>query len=133
MIGTENLLSDKCVLKAWEQAMRDEEIIDAPPDIPFTCFCEVAPPGILFRCVWIEMPECIDKSTIDEFLESCALLIGEASIPTIRFWVCEVNLLMRHIEITANDDWFECLELFQMIEEKRVPELTILKTFQFPL
>lgn len=121
MIGSENFLPNECVLKAREQSVGNKEIIDAPPDIPLTCICEVAPPGVLLGRIRIEVPKRIDETPVDEFLKSCALFIGETRVPPIRLRVRKINLFMCHVEITADDNRFECFKFFQMIKKEGIP------------
>lgn len=54
----------------------------------------VAPPGVLFGFVGVEVAEGVDEAGVEEFGEVVAFLVGEACAVAIGFGVGEVDFLV---------------------------------------
>lgn len=132
MIGSPDLLSDKGVLHLVAKSFGNQEIIDAPSDVSVSALCEVAPPGVFLGLIRVKMPESVYKTAGEEFPETISFFIGKTRTLVIGLRVREVDIFVRYIEITANDDRFLDLQTLEVIEKKTVPKLTVFETLELP-
>ena len=47
-------------------------------------------------------------NSINRLVEFCTFFFGESGIIDIRFWIRQVDFLMRHVQVTTENHWF-CL------------------------
>jgi hypothetical protein len=71
MVASHYVAEDKAVLDLREKSVGDDEIVDTPPDVLFSCLHHIAPPGI-FDLVGVKRAEGIgesgrEKLWIDDF------------------------------------------------------------------
>ena len=95
---------DSRIRNLLAQPRRRHKVVDAPARIRLTRLAQIGPPRVDARAVRVKCAERVNEARIQEFRELAALLIREARIAVIRLRVLEVNLRMRDIEITADDD-----------------------------
>ena len=65
--------------------------------------------------LWVLLPEDINKTSVQKFLERRPLLLCEAGLTFKLDWVTDVNWLMSHVEIPCKNDWL--LELFSEVAQ----------------
>src|SRR5580700_5319384 len=82
------------------QLRRYQYIIDSPPYVARPRIGEVTPPRIMPIALG-EQPEGVDESGVDKSLEPGAFLVRKALFAAIWFWVGQVQLGMRDVEIAA--------------------------------
>ena len=102
MVGAEDFIMDICGNDPAHKRSGHYEIVDTPPCVPFTGIHAVRPPRIL-DFLGVQLPPGIAKARRQHLVHASALLVGEAGIAAVGAGVLQVNFLMRHIHIPAND------------------------------
>ena len=133
MVGSENIWSDRRRNEPIFQYLGNEKIINAPPYILRSRSREVTPPGVGIFFFRIEMPKSIDKTSIEKRLKSFSFFFGISRVMLICFRVSEIDRSVCDIEITAKYYRSIHLKASNIIEKKRIPELTIVEAFEFSL
>ena len=110
MVAAENLVVDSGADEAVIHPLRGQEVIDAPACVLLSGTESVAPPAVGSFQVWMEMAERIRETARQELCHLFPLLVCEASIPAVALWVLQVDFLVRHIHVAADDDWFLLVE-----------------------
>ena len=82
---------------------RDEEIVDAPADVPLARAAELQPPGVLARQVGVEVAEGVDITVRDQGIHPRALLGQEAGGVAVLPRPRQVDLTMGGVDIAAED------------------------------
>src|SRR3984957_20062959 len=104
------------------QLPRDENIIDPPSDVARPRIREVTPPRVV-PVALRKQAKGIHESRIHDVLESRALFVRETLLAAIRFWVGQIRLGMRDIEVAAENDRLGFFQLPAIREEGRIPVL----------
>src|SRR5688572_3183128 len=103
VIGTQNRIMDDDVPDAWEECLRNEEVIEPPAHAALARRETISPPCVL-NAIWIKVAVGIHKAMIEKFLHHCAFLWQETGCSYILFRVFQVNGHVGSIEIPSNDD-----------------------------
>ncbi|MPM91281.1 hypothetical protein SDC9_138409 [bioreactor metagenome] len=106
MVAAEHVRKNLAVLHAVNQPARRQEIIDTPASVARARTADVAPPAIGLRLVRIEVAKGVDKSVLQQACHTGALLIRKPGVHAVGLGVLKVDLLMRYVEVAADDDWF---------------------------
>ena len=125
VVGALDVGVDEGVGEMGTETIGDDEIIDTPTGVLLTRLKTVRPPGI-FDLLRIEVAESIRKTCIQQVRELRPLLISETRIMTIRLGILDVNLLMRHIQVTTKDHRFLGIQTLQISPEVILPRHTII-------
>lgn len=105
MIGAENVRHDLSALDTVLGPIGNQEVINAPANIPRPCICHVCPPRV-FNFIRVQIAECINKSKIQQAGELFTLLVGEPGIVAVRLRILYINLVRSNIQVPTNDDGF---------------------------
>lgn len=87
MIRATDFLANEGRFQSRFESFRNEEIIDAPSDVPVSGLEEVTPPGVFLGFIRVKMPEGIGKSSGYEFPQSIPFFVSETRITVVRFRV----------------------------------------------
>ena len=85
------------------QPVGDDKVVDAPAHVPGAGRGPVAPPGVGVGPIGIEPAEAVGKASLQKLGELGPLLIGEAGVAHIGLGVFQVDLLVGHVHIAADD------------------------------
>jgi len=110
--------------EARAEAFGDEEVVEAPADVPRAGGAEDAPPGVVSPALF-EFAEGVEEAGIDEGSEAVAFFNGEAVVADVGLGVGEVDLGVSDVEVAAEDDGLFLFQRFQVREEVAVPFLAI--------
>ena len=94
---------------------------------------ELDTPGVDTCLLRIKIPECIYKSGIQKLCEFLTLFIGKSGIFPIRLWILQINLCMRYIQITAENNRLCLFQLFQVCKKIFLPFHTIIQSCKLAL
>ena len=72
----------------------------------------------------------VGKAGGEQFGELAALLVGEARVAAIGLRILQVNLLMRNIQISADNDGLFRVEALQLGAESVLPPHTVVEALQ---
>ena len=104
MIGKAFVALDVRFAHGRGEIRRDELIVDSPAEIALEGLRPVRPPGILLGLV-IDRTERIDPTDpVDNGIEPGAFIWQKAGRTRIRFGVENVDLVVRDIEVAAEND-----------------------------
>ena len=81
----------------------------------------VAPPGIDALQRRVEMPPRIHESGPQQLGHLLPLLVGEARVHAVRLRILQVNLLVRHVHVAADDDGLFLVQRQQIAAEIVLP------------
>ena len=87
----------------------------------------VAPPRIRAREVGIAVAERIREPGLQQLGELAALLVREARVAAVRAGVLQIDLLMRHIQVAADDHRLLPVERDEIGAERIVPGHAVVK------
>ena len=76
------------------------------------------------------MPEGVCESVFEPICELSPFLVGESGVHTVGLGILEVNLLMRHVEVTTYDDRLFGVESLYICEEVILPPHSIFKSLE---
>ena len=117
---------------ALRQGLGRQVVVQAPADILGVGLTAVAPPGVGFiGGRGMQAPVDIDQTgLVEQFAHPGALFGQEARVLLIAAPVLQINLLVRHVDVAAQDELALRLELRQMrIELVEKTELGLLAFF----
>src|SRR5438477_5085693 len=132
MIGAEDFLADESAFQPRTQGGADEEIIDAPADVPGARVQKWRPPGEM-AAVFLELTEGVAKARLHQRAEAGPFLGREPVVFYVGLRVGEVDFSVRHIEVAAENHRLPAFESFEVTPEIAVPPLTIVEPGQFAL
>ncbi len=110
MIRTRDVALDESALEPGTQRGGDEEIINAPADVPGAGVGHRTPPSVM-PARRLELPKCVEEAGFDEGIETTALLDGETVIADIGFGIGQVQIGVRDVQVAATDHRIIALEL----------------------
>ena len=99
------------------QLFGDHEIVDAPACVRSAGVSDIAPPAVFAGFIRIEMAEAVDETGAEQLGELAALLVGEAGVFMVGLGVFEVDFLMRDVQIAAENDRLDRVELLELKTE----------------
>ena len=114
VIGTHNVGVNGRRAKAWYERLRNDEVVDAPPDVARAGIAEVAPPGVV-ATAGFEDAKCIDETRIEKRRKGGALLRCKPRVFDVLLWVGQVNLSVCQGVVVAVVESFFLFELFGVL------------------
>lgn len=108
MIGAGDVRKDGSVFHPTEKLAGDAEVVDPPPDVVGACIGAVAPPGVGFSFVRVEMTEGIVIAAVQKLGECGTLLIRESGVLAVSLRSGEIDLVVRDIEVAAENHRLAC-------------------------
>src|SRR5262249_53503954 len=103
VIAPHYLRADPRAAERLPHFFRCDEIIDAPPDVSRPAVHHLAPPRIV-SAARLELPESVDETRVEQPGKVIALLVGESGVAAVGLRVREVDLLVRNVEVAAEND-----------------------------
>src|SRR6266516_6193942 len=102
MIGAEDFLADESALQPRTQGGADEEIIDAPADVPGAGIRHRAPPAVMTAAL-LEFAEGVDEARLHRRAEAGAFFGGESMVLYVCLRIGQIDFGVRHVEIAAEN------------------------------
>src|ERR1017187_1760669 len=130
MIAAHHFGADEGAFETWTQRGTDEEIVNAPANVPRTRAGHRTPPGVMSPALF-KFAERVHETRLDERPETGAFLRRETVVVNVGLRVGEVNFRVRHIEVAAENYGLFLLQFFQVVQEVAIPLLTISEPGEF--
>ena len=116
------------------EAIRGEEVIEAPADVLSAGIHAISPPGISACESGIGCAEGIGEALVaEESREGVTLLVGEACVAAVGAGVGEVYLLVGAVEVAADEDGFKLGKLGEVTAEIFVPLQPVIEAGELAL
>lgn len=115
------------------QAVGHQEVVDAPPRVLLARTEAVGPPRVHARRVGVEVAEGVGEACGEQLAELLPLLVGEARVAPVGLGVLQVNLLVGHVHVAADDDGLPRVEFLQIAAELVFPLHAVVQPPQFVL
>ena len=103
------------------QAVGDHKVVDAPAHVPLPRPHPVAPPGVGVGALGVEKAEAVGKARGQQLGKLPALLIGEARVAHVLLGVFQVDLLVGHVHVPADDHGFALVQFAEIGPEVVLP------------
>ena len=103
MVRAHNLRVDTRGGDLVADAVGAEEVVDSPAHVPLSRPGAEAPPAVGIHGIGVEVAEGVGEAGREQHAELFALLIGEAGVFVVGVGVFEVDLLMGHVHVAADD------------------------------
>ena len=129
VVGAEDVGMDRGIVEPFAQTIGDDEVIDAPASILLARLEAVRPPRIL-HLVGVLEAETVGKSRCEQLAELGAFLVGKASVVAVGLGILDVDLLMSHIEVAAEDDGLLGVEALKVGTEGILPRHAVVEALQ---
>ena len=129
MVAAENLIVNLRTPQLIRNSVRHHKIINTPTRILLTRLKAVAPPAVL-NLLRMQITEAVRKTRSLQLTELSTLLIRKACILAVSLRILQINLLSRHIQITADNNRLLCIQLLQISTEHILPHHAVIKTRQ---
>ena len=115
---------DESAFQTGAQGWGHQHIIDTPAHIAGAGAVHLAPPTVMTAALF-EFAKSIQEAGFHERSETGALLHGEAVVLHVRFGMREIDLGVRHIQVTAENDGLSPFQFAEEAQENDVPLLAI--------
>lgn len=132
MITAGNVRKNASALETRAKRSRDQKVIQPPTDIPRARRAHRTPPRVMAAALF-KFPERIHKTRVHESVKTGAFFGSEAMVLHIGLGIREINLRMRHVQVTAPHDRLFSLQHLEKFQEIPIPLLPILEPRQLPL
>lgn len=123
-------VTNLAVTQAREQSSREHEVVQTPAHVLGPHIHHVRPEGVGIGLLWIQLTEAINKPSSQELAETLTLFRSKACIFTVAFGVLQVNLLMGHIEVTAEHQGLTFVQVAQIFTEIYIPCFAVVEANQ---
>ena len=114
MIRAVKMLVDFGAFQIGQEAVRNEEVVDAPADVAFAAFGPVRPPSVALD-IWVKNSESVDKAGADQVFDSLTFFFGKAGATLVVFWSGEVERSVSGVKIATNYDRLDSFELAEVL------------------
>ena len=104
-----------------------QEIVDAPAGVILPGLEHIAPPGIGTGGVRVQIAEAVRKAAAEQHSEGFPFFVGESGIAPVGGRILQVDFLVCHIQIAADDDGFAFVQFVQISPEGRIPFHPVVK------
>src|ERR1039458_4754112 len=122
VIAAQHIRPDEGTFESRAQHGADEEVVNAPANVPGTRAGHLAPPGVMSPALF-EFAEGVEETGAHEGAETGAFLGCEAVVVDVGLRVREVNFRVRHVEVAAEDHGFFLFQLFEVTKKIPIPLL----------
>ena len=130
MVAAQDVSVDGGGFYSVAQTVRCDEVVDTPPRVLLARLEAVTPPRVYLLCVRVEETEGVREAGIQEFGHLGALLVGKARVHAVCLRILQVNLLMRHVQVTAIYDGFLSVQLHEVGTQVRFPLHAVVEALQ---
>ena len=110
VVAAEDIGKDPGFTDLAPQTVGNKKIVDAPSRVGVSGVEPIAPPGIGVLLVWIEEAEGVDKTRLQKFVEFPAFFIRKACVAPVCGGMLQVDLVVRHVHVAADDHRFFCVK-----------------------
>ena len=127
MVGAVDVSVYLCAGQFVAKAVGDEEVVDAPAGVLLAGPETVGPPGIDVPLVRVKIAESVGEARLEQSGELGTL------IAAVGFGVLQVDFLMSHVQVSADDDGFLRVERQEVGTEVVFPRHAVVQAAQFVL
>ena len=106
MIGSQNIGVNGCRGDFLRQTVGNQEIVDAPASVVLPGVKAVAPPAVDTGGIGILETEGVCKARFQKLAEAIPFLVREAGIAPVAGRIFQIDLLVCHIQVSADNDGF---------------------------
>ena len=117
----------------WGQPVRYQEIVNAPACVPLSCAEPHAPPAVHAGGIRVQVAEAIGKASGQQLVQLAALLVLKARSTAVGAGVLQVNILMGHVQISAQDHRLFAVQVFQVGAQVVLPLHAVVNAGQLVL
>src|ERR1043166_329108 len=132
MVRAEHVSADERAFEPRAQGSGNEEVINAPTNVPLPHARHRAPPGVM-TAARLEFAKGVKEAGLNEGAETGPLFGREPMVADVGFGIGEVELRMSDIQVAAENDRLGSLQLFQVTAEIAVPLLSVSQAGEFAL
>ena len=129
MVGAEDIGMDSGIDQAFAQTIGNDEIVDAPAGILLAGLKTIRPPGIL-HLVGIFKAEGVGEAIGQQLAELGALLVGKARIMAVGLGILDIDLLVGHVQVAAEDDGLLGIEALEIGLEIILPRHAVVEALE---
>ena len=115
------------------QTVRDKEIVDPPSCVVLPGVETIAPPAVSPGHIRVPETESVRKTGFQKFSEAVTLLIGETGIAPVAGGILQINLVVGHVQIAADNHGFGLIQKTESFPESLVPFQPVIDSGQFLL
>lgn len=127
MVTAHRLVADLAVAQACHQTRGHQKVIKPPADVLLASAHHVGPEGVGVLLLGVELAEAVAEARLQQLAEALPLIWGEAGVLLVPLGVLQVNLLVRHVEVSAQHHGLLHVELAQVIAEVLVPGFAVVQ------
>ena len=121
MIAAVDLREDIRPGDVLRQPLGNEEVVNPPPGVVLPGVEAVAPPAVCPGAVWVQAAEGVHKPGGKKLRHLLALLVGKAGIAPVGARVLQVDLLVGHVQVPAENHRLDGVQLCQIGAEIVLP------------
>src|ERR1035437_9874473 len=103
MVAARHGGADERPFQTRTQRLRDEKIINAPPDVPRTRAGHRTPPSVMSPAL-LKFAERVHKTGVHKRGEAVALLNRETVVADVGLGIRQINFRVCHVEVAAEID-----------------------------
>ena len=130
VVASHSLVADFTVAQARQQSGGQHKVIKPPAHILGAGVHHVGPEAVCVSLLWVQLAEAVDEAVTQQLTEALALLRGEASVLFVAFGVLQVDLLVGHVEVTAQHQGLALVQVTEVGPEVHVPGLAVVQPHQ---
>ena len=90
----------------------------------------IAPPAVCIACIGMHEAESICETTSEQASHLLSLLVGEPGVAAVALRILDVDLLVRHVHVAADDHWLSLVQIVQIGLEVTLPLHAIFQAAQ---
>ena len=133
VVAAENVSQDACAVQPSVEAGGREEVVNAPTCIVLAGMEAIRPPGVSAGLIGMEMSESVSKSGLEQGGHLFTLFIAKSRVVAVRRRVLDVDVLMSHVHISADNDGFLPIQFQKVIAEAALPFHAVTQAAQLVL
>ena len=133
MVRAGDLGVDRGVKDAIPKPVRNHKIVDPPTGVVFSCLKAIAPPAVHPGGSGVLVAEGVGKAGFQQSGEAGALFVGKTGTAPVGGGVFQIDLLVCHIQIPAEDHRLAFIQLADISKEGFLPFQSMVKPGQLLL
>lgn len=114
VVASHHLVANLAVTQARQQTTREQKVIEPPAYVLLAGVHHVGPEGVGVGLLGVELAEAVGEAGFQQLAEALALFRGEACVLLVPLGVLQVDLLVGHVEVTAQHHGFLNVQLTQV-------------------
>ena len=111
MVRTEDFGVNRCCCDFISDPVGYQKIVDSPSCVVLTGIEAVTPPAVCSGYIGVSEPESIREACFQQLSEAFTLLVRETRIAAVAGGVLQIDLVVRHIQVTTGDDRLPAVQI----------------------